>query len=189
MAKKKDKTEKPLNEMKFKDLNRKALIEHALSLGDISDEALAYLDELAETIPVTDEMREEKRKELQSKKKFEEDENGNKIETDKPLYNEKQIENIVNNMQPKQIYNIFEIKQRYCEKYYPQILKKKDKPKSFKDMIAEAKASRSNNNNNTANSSLIKNADELKKLKELLDTDAITQEEFEEAKKKLLNLK
>ena len=38
-------------------------------------------------------------------------------------------------------YSIFEIKQRYCEKYYPAILENKKKSEvSFADMIAAAKA-------------------------------------------------
>ena len=61
---------KPWKEMTFRELTRDALIEHAESLADSDPdkalEALTYLDELLQTEPITDEMKAEKRRELES---------------------------------------------------------------------------------------------------------------------------
>ena len=109
--------------------------------GTTSLEALDYLEELAEVFPVTDEVKAAKKKELQDKKKRVKDTDGNLIETNKPLYTEKQIEKMLDEMKGTPKYSIFEIKQRYCEKYYPAILENKKKSEvSFADMIAAAKA-------------------------------------------------
>lgn len=137
-----NKKRKKLDEMSFRELDREALVEHALSLGGTTSlEALDYLEELAEVSPVTEADKAAKKKELQDKKKRVKDKDGNLIETNKPLYTEKQIEKMLDEMKGTPKYSIFEIKQRYCEKYYPAILEKKKKSEvSFADMIAKAKA-------------------------------------------------
>ena len=137
-----NKKRKEWSKMSFRELDRQALVEHALSLGGTTSlEALDYLEELAEVFPVTDEVKAAKKRELQDKKKRVKDTDGNLIETNKPLYTEKQIEKMLDEMKGTPKYSIFEIKQRYCEKYYPAILENKKKSEvSFADMIAAAKA-------------------------------------------------
>lgn len=140
------KSAKPWNEMTFRELTRDALIEHAVSLGDTdpekSLEAIAYLETLFETEPLTSEMKAEKRRELKSKTKKKRDkESGQLIDTDKPLYTEKQIDKMIDKMQGTPKYSIFEIKQKYCELYYPNILPdSKDKELTIQQKLEAAKA-------------------------------------------------
>ena len=85
MAEKKER--KPWQEMTFRELDNKALIEHALSLGRKKGaEALIYLQQLdAEKIPFIAEMKQKRREELQKKKKRQKQ--GEKmVELDEPLY-------------------------------------------------------------------------------------------------------
>lgn len=137
---------KPWNEMNFRELTRDALIEHAVSLGDSdpkkSLEAIAYLETLFETEPVTDEMKAEKRRELEGKKKKKRDkESGQLIDTDKPLYTKKQIDKMINGMKGTPKYSIFEIKDMYCKTYYPDILPDdKDKELTIQQKLEAAKA-------------------------------------------------
>lgn len=137
---------KPWKEMTFRELTRDALIEHAESLADSDPdkalEALTYLDELLQTEPITDEMKAEKRRELESKKKKKRDkESGQLIDTDKPLYTKKQIDKMIKEMQGTPVNNIFYIKQQYCERYYPEILKNvKKKKETPQDLLAAARA-------------------------------------------------
>lgn len=137
---KEDKERKAWNTMTFRQLDGRALIEHALSLGGTTSlDALNYLEELTAREPVTDAIREEKRKELAGKYKRVKDTDGNLIETDKPLYSEKQIEKMLVELKGTPKYSPLTVKRMYCEKYYPTILENK-KEQSFADMIAEAKA-------------------------------------------------
>ena len=139
---------KPWDKMTFRELTRDALIEHAESLADSDPdkalEALTYLDELLQTEPITDEIKAEKRRELESKKKKKRDkESGQLIDTDKPLYTKKQIDKMIDEMQGTPVNNIFYIKQQYCERYYPEILKnvkKKKKKETPQDLLAAARA-------------------------------------------------
>lgn len=66
-------------------------------------------------------------------------------------------------------------------------IKKNEKMKEVADYInKQINLYKNQKNNSSANIS--SNADELKKFKELLDNGTITQEEFNEKKKQLLNL-
>lgn len=142
----KKKPTKPWNEMTFRELTRDALIEHAVSLGDTdpekSLEAIAYLETLFETEPLTPEMKAEKRRELKSKTKKKRDKESEQlIDTDKPLYTEKQIDKMIDKMQGTPKHSIFEIKQKYCELYYPDILPdSKDEELTIQQKLEAAKA-------------------------------------------------
>ena len=139
MAKEK-KERKQWKDMTFRELDNKALIEHALSLGkEKGAEALTYLQQLdAEKIPFTAEMKQKRREELQKKKKREKQ--GEKmVELDEPLYTAEQIEEMLSKITKVPKYAALKIKRMYCEKYYPEILPKK-KGDSFADEIAKALA-------------------------------------------------
>ena len=144
--KKTEEKEKSWDEMTFRELTREALIQHAESLADDDPEkaleAMAYLDDLLQTEPITAEMKKEKRRELEGKKKKKRDkESGELIETDKPLYTKKQIDKMIDEMQGTPVNNIFYIKQQYCERYYPEILKNvKKKKETPQDLLAAARA-------------------------------------------------
>lgn len=144
--KKTEEIEKSWDEMTFRELTREALIQHAESLADDDPEkaleAMAYLDDLLQTEPITAEMKREKRRELEGKKKKKRDkESGELIETDKPLYTKKQIDKMIDEMQGTPVNNIFYIKQQYCERYYPEILKNvKKKKETPQDLLAAARA-------------------------------------------------
>ena len=73
------KQRKPWQDMAFRELDNKALIEHAKSLGGKKAvEALTYLQQLdAEKIPFTAEMKQKRREELQKKKKRQKKKYGN----------------------------------------------------------------------------------------------------------------
>ena len=139
---KKEEVKKSWNKMTFRELTREALIQHAESLANDDPEkaleAMAYLDDLLQTEPITAEMKKEKRRELESKTKKKRDkESGQLIDTDKPLYTKKQIDK----MQGTPVNNIFYIKQQYCERYYPEILKNvKKKKETPQDLLAAARA-------------------------------------------------
>ncbi len=70
---KKEEVKKSWDKMTFRELTREALIQHAESLADDDPEkaleAMAYLDDLLQTEPITAEMKKEKRRELESKTK------------------------------------------------------------------------------------------------------------------------
>lgn len=144
--KKTEEVKKTWDEMTFRELTREALIQHAESLADDDPEkaleAMAYLDDLLQTEPVTAEMKREKRRELESKTKKKRDkESGQLIDTDKPLYTKKQIDKMIDEMQGTPVNNIFYIKQQYCERYYPEILKNvKKKKETPQDLLAAARA-------------------------------------------------
>ena len=93
---KKNESRKHWQEMTFRELDNKALIEHAQSLGKKKGaEALTYLQQLdAEKIPFTAEMKQKRREELQKKKKRQKQ--GEKmVELDEPLYTDEQIEEML----------------------------------------------------------------------------------------------
>ena len=139
MAEKKER--KPWQEMTFRELDNKALIEHAKSLGGKKAvEALTYLQQLdAEKIPFTAEMKQKRREELQKKKKRQKQ--GEKmIELDEPLYTDGQIEEMLSKITEVSKYPPLKIKRMYCEKYYPAILPNKKDKTSFADKIAKALA-------------------------------------------------
>ena len=144
--KKTEEGKKAWDEMTFRELTREALIQHAESLANDDPEkaleAMAYLDDLLQTEPVTAEMKKEKRRELESKTKKKRDkESGQLIDTDKPLYTKKQIDKMIGEMQGTPVNNIFYIKQQYCERYYPEILKNvKKKKETPQDLLAAARA-------------------------------------------------
>ena len=139
MAEKKER--KPWQEMTFRELDNKALIEHALSLGKKKGaEALNYLKTLdAEKVPFTAEMKQKRREELQKKKKRQKQ--GEKmVELDEPLYTAEQIEEMLSEITEVPKYAALKIKRMYCEKYYPEILPNKKDTTSFADEIAKALA-------------------------------------------------
>lgn len=136
--------DKAWNEMTYRELTHEALIEHAISLSDTdpekSLEAIAYLEELMETAPVTAAERAEKRRELESKTRKKRDkQSGELIATDKPLYSAMQIKKMLDEMRGEPKYNPLKIKQMYCERYYPEILSAKKKT-TIQDMLAAARA-------------------------------------------------
>ena len=139
MAEKKER--KQWQDMTFRELDNKALIEHAKSLGKKKGaEALIYLKQLdAEKIPFTAEMKQKRREELQKKKKREKQ--GEKmVELDEPLYTAEQIEEMLSKITKVPKYAALKIKRMYCEKYYPAILPNKKETTSFADEIAKALA-------------------------------------------------
>lgn len=135
------KERKRWQDMTFRELDNKALIEHAKSLGGKKAvEALTYLQQLdAEKIPFTAEMKQKRREELQKKKKRQKQ--GEKmIELDEPLYTDGQIEEMLSKITEVSKYPPLKIKRMYCEKYYPAILPNKKDKTSFADKIAKALA-------------------------------------------------
>lgn len=130
-------------EMTFTELDYDALIEHALSLGgERSIEAIAFLQKMeAEKVPFNEEMKEERRKVLEKKKKRKKDEKGEKFITlNEPLYTADEIEEILNKITEVPKYSFLQLKQEYCNEYYPSIIKhakKKDGP-TFADKLAAA---------------------------------------------------
>lgn len=135
MTKVKEEKRKPFDEMSFRELDRQALIDHAKSLGGKTAlEALTYLQELSEEIPYTREELESKRKQIRDKT------TGKLIETDKPRFTAKQIDEFIKDKKGTPKYSILKIKQLYCKKYYPEILSEKKEETSFTDMIAAAMA-------------------------------------------------
>lgn len=135
------KERKQWQDMTFRELDNKALIEHALSLGKKKGaEALTYLKQLdAEKIPFTAEMKQKRREELQKKKKRQKQ--GEKmVELDEPLYTAEQIEEMLGEITEVPKYAALKIKRMYCEKYYPAILPNKKETTSFADEIAKALA-------------------------------------------------
>lgn len=139
----KKKERKPLQEMSFTELDYDAIIEHALSLGgETSIEAIAFLQKMeAEKVPFDEKMKAERREVLKGKKKRRRDENTKKlIELDEPLYTTDEIEKKLNKITEVPKYSFLQLKQAYCEKYYPSIIKnakKKDEP-TFADKLAAA---------------------------------------------------
>lgn len=134
------KERKPWQEMTFRELDNDALIEHATSLGgERAIEALLYLQQLTEKVPFTAEMKQERREELRKKKKRQRQ--GEKmIELDEPLYSDKQIEEMLDEITEVPKYAPLKIKRMYCEKYYPAIVPNKKQTISFADKIAKALA-------------------------------------------------
>lgn len=136
-----EKERKQWKDMTFRELDNKALIEHAKSLGkEKGAEALIFLQKLdAEKEPFTDELKQERREKLQKKKKRQKQ--GEKMaETDEPLYTAEQIEKILNEITEVPKHSPLEIKRKYCEKYYPEIVPKKKTKTLFSDEIAKALA-------------------------------------------------
>ena len=137
----KQRERKQWQDMTFRELDNKALIEHAKSLGGKKAvEALTYLQQLdAERIPFTAEMKQKRREELQKKKKRQKQ--GEKmVELDEPLYTAEQIEEMLGKITEAPKYAPLKIKRMYCEKYYPAILPDKKDTTSFADEIAKALA-------------------------------------------------
>lgn len=135
------KERKRWQDMTFRELDNKALIEHALSLGKKEGaEALTYLQQLdAEKILFTAEMKQKRREELQKKKKRQKQ--GEKmVELDEPLYTDEQIEEMLSKITEVPKYPPLKIKRMYCEKYYTAILPNKKDTTSFADEIAKALA-------------------------------------------------
>lgn len=134
------KERKPWQEMTFRELDNDALIEHATSLGgERAIEALLYLQQLTKKVPFTAEMKQERREELRKKKKRQRQ--GEKmIELDEPLYSDKQIEEMLDEITEVPKYAPLKIKRMYCEKYYPAIMPNKKQTISFADKIAKALA-------------------------------------------------
>ena len=139
MAEKKER--KPWQDMTFRELDNKALIEHAKSLGGKKAvEALTYLQQLdAEKIPFTAEMKQKRREELQKKKKRQK-QGERMVELDEPLYTAEQIEKMLGDIKDIPKYAALKIKRMYCEKYYPASLPNKKDTTSFADEIAKALA-------------------------------------------------
>lgn len=139
MAEKKER--KPWQDMTFRELDNKALIEHAKSLGGKKAvEALTYLQQLdAEKIPFTAEMKQKRREELQKKKKRQK-QGKRMVELDEPLYTAEQIEKMLGDIKEIPKYAALKIKRMYCEKFYPAILPNKKDTTSFADEIAKALA-------------------------------------------------
>ena len=139
MAEKKER--KQWQDMTFRELDNKALIEHALSLGgEKAVEALTYLQKLdAEKVPFDDKMKQKKREELKNKKKRQR-QDGKMVELDEPLYTDEQIEEILSKIKEVPKYPPLKIKRMYCEKYYTAILPNKKDTTSFADEIAKALA-------------------------------------------------
>ena len=122
---KKEKIEKPWNEKSLNELNREDLIKHALSLnGEKAQEAINFLEKLR-TRPLTDEEKEKERKKLKAKTKKKTDKKtGEKIDTGKPAYTDKKIEEILENKQVRiHEINFIPFKKEYCTKFYPDVLK------------------------------------------------------------------
>lgn len=136
----KNEPRKPWQEMTFRELDNDALIEHATSLGgERAIEALLYLQQLTKKVPFTAEMKQERREELRKKKKRQRQ--GEKmIELDEPLYSDKQIEEMLDEITEVPKYAPLKIKRMYCEKYYPAIVPDKKQTISFADKIAKALA-------------------------------------------------
>ena len=134
------KKRKQWKDMTFRELDNKALIEHALSLGgEKAVEALTYLQKLdAEKVPFDDKMKQKKREELKKKKKRQR-QDGKMVELDEPLYTNEQIEEILSEIKEVPKYSPLKIKSKYCEKYYPEITPKKN-GNTFADEIAKALA-------------------------------------------------
>lgn len=140
---KKDKPRLSFDETPYRELDRDHLLEHAVSLGgETALEALAYLEELAEVIPFTRKEKEEIRKELEGKRKRKKDKTtGEMIDTDKPLYTKKQIDEMMENKKGTPKHDAFTFRRLYCERYWTEKLphgKKDDTP--FVDKIAAAMA-------------------------------------------------
>lgn len=141
MAKKKGER-KPWQEMTFLELDNKALIEHALSLGkEKGTEALTQLQKWKnEKIAVTPEMKEKKRQQLEQQKKRKKQTDGKMKELDEALYTADEIEKILSEYTEAPKYSPLALRKKYCKAFYPSVLpKEKDKDK-FADEIAKALA-------------------------------------------------
>lgn len=141
MAKKKGER-KPWQEMTFLELDNKALIEHALSLGkEKGTEALTQLQKWKnEKIAVTPEMKEKKRRQLEQQKKRKKQTDGKMKELDEALYTADEIEKILSEYTEAPKYSPLALRKKYCKAFYPSVLpKEKDKDK-FADEIAKALA-------------------------------------------------
>lgn len=135
------KERKHWQEMTFRELDNKALIEHAVSLGkEKGAEALRYLQKLdAERIPFDDELKQKERERLGKKRKRQKQ--GEKmVELDEPLYTAEKIEEMLSKIKDVPKYSPLEIKREYCDKYYPEIVPKKKSKTPFSDEIAKALA-------------------------------------------------
>ena len=141
MAKKKGER-KQWQDMTFRELDNKALIEHARSLGkEKGIEALTQLQNWkSEKIAVSPEMKEKKRKQLEKQKKREKQADGTMKKLDEPLYTADEIEEILSKYIEAPKYSPLALRKKYCKAFYPSVLpKEKDKDK-FADEIAKALA-------------------------------------------------
>ena len=139
MAEKKER--KQWQEMTYRELDYKALIEHALSLGkEKGTEALTFLQaKRNEEIPITDEMKQARREELRKLKRREK-QDGKMVEVDKPRYTDEQIEKLIPKMKPRHKYGALEVKRMYCDKFYKSVIPAKKDTDEFDKDIAEALA-------------------------------------------------
>ena len=137
-------TEKALSAYTFRELDRKALIKHAMSLGKVQGlEALAYLRELNAKIPFSEEMKAAEREKLSKKTKQVRDKtSGNLVDTGVALHTSDKIEKLLNKKKTVQKYDNFTQKRMYCEKYWSDIVpqKKQSTAEEFDKMIAAAEA-------------------------------------------------
>ncbi|MDL2274160.1 hypothetical protein LJC34_06435 [Oscillospiraceae bacterium OttesenSCG-928-G22] len=144
MSRKEENIGKSYDELSFGELDKEALIEHALTLGDEAEEALEYLEEIyTSKIPYTEEMKDFDREKLKYKTKRKKGEDGKFIYLDEPLYNNREIELVLSKKKEVRKYTPLAARKMYCEKYYPEILPETtavDEEAKFKQMIAEAKA-------------------------------------------------
>lgn len=141
MAKKKGER-KPWQEMTFLELDNKALLEHARSLGkEKGIEALTQLQKWkAEKIAVTPKMKEKKRQQLEKQKKRQKQTDGKMKKLDEPLYTADEIEKILSEYTEAPKYSPLALRKKYCKEFYPSVLpKEKDKDK-FANEIAKALA-------------------------------------------------
>lgn len=138
---KKNEPRKQWQDMTYRELDYKALIEHAVSLGkEKGTEALTFLQaKRNEVIPITDEMRQARREELRKLKRREKQ--GDKtVEVDEPRYTDEEIETLIKEMKPHRKYGALELKKMYCEKFYRSIIPPKRSTDAFDDEIAKALA-------------------------------------------------
>lgn len=141
MAKKKGER-KPWQEMTFLELDNKALLEHARSLGkEKGIQALTQLQKWeAEKIEVTPEMKEKKRRQLEKQKKREKQEDGTMKKLDEPLYTADEIEEILSEYTKVPKYSPLALRKKYCKEFYPSVLPKEKNKDKFADEIAKALA-------------------------------------------------
>lgn len=137
---KKNEPRKQWQEMTFLELDNKALLEHARSLGkEKGIEALTQLQTWkAEKIAVTPAMKEKKRRQLEKQKKREKQEDGTMKKLDEPLYTADEIEEILSKYTEAPKYSPLALRKKYCKAFYPSVLPEEKKKDKFDDEIAKA---------------------------------------------------
>lgn len=123
-------TEKAIEDKTFMDLNYDDLVAHAATLGELTDEAFDFLEELDKRTKVfTDKMKDTKRSKLkkQYKKKQLKDKDGKVIKdengkikynkTEERLYSDKEIEDMLNEIKEVSL-TLTEKKELYCAQYW-----------------------------------------------------------------------